>query len=63
MPELKWVIIALASTLLLAVVGIIYLASTAHTIPDVLQNIAVGALTALAGVLVPTTRSQGPQQP
>lgn len=39
---------------LLAVVGIIGLALTDHAIPDVLQNIAVGSLTGLVGLLVPS---------
>jgi len=63
MRSLTWVIIALASTLLLSVAGIIWLASTGHPTPDVLQNVTIGALTALAGVLVPSPVQQGPQQP
>ena len=48
------------ATLMLSVLGIVYLASTvAGPIPDVLQNIAVGSLTGLVGLLaVPTTRSR-----
>lgn len=46
------VIGGLIGVLLLAVGLIGYLAGTGGTIPDVLQNVAVGALTALAGVLV-----------
>lgn len=61
MSNLMWVIVALASTLLLSVAGIIWLASTGHTTPDVLQNIAIGALTALAGVLVPSPVQQASQ--
>lgn len=55
MIELKYVVTALAATLILALLGIIGLAWNGSPIPDVLQNVAVGALTALAGVLVPTT--------
>lgn len=62
MIELKYVVIALATTLLVCVLGIIALAMTAHAIPDVLQNIAVGALTALAGVLVPTSATVARQR-
>lgn len=40
-------------TLLAALIGIIVLASQGLGIPDVLQNIAVGALTGLVGLLVP----------
>jgi len=46
------VIGGLIAVLVLAVSLIGYLAATGGTIPDVLQNVAVGALTALAGVLV-----------
>lgn len=52
------VIIAVATTLVLAVVGIVALALTDNAIPDVLQNVAVGALTGLVGLLVPT-RARG----
>jgi hypothetical protein len=44
----------LGLVLVIAVVGIIYLATTDHTIPDVLQNIAVGSMTALGALLVPS---------
>lgn len=50
----KYVILALAVTLLTCVGGIVALALHHDPVPDVLQNIAVGSLTALAGVLVPT---------
>lgn len=40
-------------TLLAALIGVIVLASQGLGIPDVLQNIAVGALTGLVGLLVP----------
>lgn len=43
-------------SLILSVLGIIGLAVTEHPIPDVLQNLAVGSLTGLAGLLV-TPRS------
>lgn len=45
--------------LLLSVVGIVWLATQGQPVPDVLQNIAVGALTGLVGLLVPAGRSAG----
>lgn len=44
---------------LVALVGIIALAWTGSPVPDVLQNIAIGALTGLVGLLVPADRAQG----
>lgn len=38
-------------TLLLSVVGIIVLAVNAQPVPDVLQNVAVGSMTGLLGLL------------
>ena len=54
--NLKYVVVILGATLLLCVGGIIYLTAIeeVRTIPDVLQNIAIGTLTALAGILVPS---------
>lgn len=52
MSDLRMVIGGLIGVLLMSVALIGYLAATGSPIPDVLQNIAVGALTALAGVLV-----------
>lgn len=49
---LTLVVLILGLVLILAVVAISYLAATGHPIPDVLQNIAVGGLTGLVGVLV-----------
>lgn len=57
--ELKYVVLSLAVTLLVCVLGIILLAVNGQPIPEVLQNIAVGALTAEAGVLVPSTTVSG----
>jgi hypothetical protein len=50
------VVYLVGATLILAVVGIIYLSAGTggRPIPDVLQNIAVGSLTGLVGLLVPT---------
>jgi len=47
------VIVAVATTLLACVVGIIVLALNNLAIPDVLQNVAVGSLAGLIGLLVP----------
>lgn len=61
MPPIKLVCGLVGLVLVMAVGGIIALAATSHAIPDVLQNIAVGALTALVSLLVPTrTPSGGP---
>lgn len=51
---LRMVVAILGGVLVCCVVGIIVLAARAQTVPDVLQNVAVGALTGLVGVLVPT---------
>lgn len=56
MTMLKYVVIIIGGVLTLCVVGIILLAMQGSAIPDVLQNIAVGSLTALAGILVNTER-------
>lgn len=56
--NLKLVILLIGGVLLAAVGGIIALAITGHPIPDVLQNIAVGALTGLGGILVPASVSK-----
>lgn len=50
---IKLVIGFVGLTLLVALGGIIVLAVTDHSTPDVLQNIAIGALTGLVGLLVP----------
>ena len=42
-------------TLLVATGGVILLALNEQAVPDVLQNIAVGALTGLVGLLVPSS--------
>lgn len=58
MNRLNLVICFVGACLLGALVGIIVLAYAmpARTIPDVLQNVAVGSLTGLVGLLVPTDR-------
>ena len=49
--NLKLVILGLAIVLVLGVVGIIVLAALEVAVPDVLSNLAVGALTALGATL------------
>ena len=57
--NLKLVVLFIGGVLILATLGITFLAATAHSIPDVLQNLAVGSLTGLVGLLVPTkTRAE-----
>lgn len=51
------VILIVGLVLLVAVVAISYLATIGQAIPDVLQNVAVGALTGLVGLLVPSQRN------
>lgn len=53
----NYVVGGLAAGLLIAVVGIIALAMTDHVIPDILENLAIGALTALGAVLARTSSS------
>lgn len=54
MTTIRLVIVILGAVLLASVVGIIGLSYAGQSTPDVLQNIAVGSLTGLVGVLVPT---------
>jgi hypothetical protein len=58
---LRMVIGFIGTVLLSCVVGIIVLSYTDHAIPDVLQNVAVGALTGLVGVLVPSRTNDQPR--
>lgn len=44
-------IIFVGLTLIVSVMGIIYLALETQPIPDVLQNVSIGALTGLVGLL------------
>lgn len=50
---IRLVIVFVGLTLIGSLVGIVVLAVNEHTVPDVLQNIAIGALTGLVGLLVP----------
>ena len=52
----RLVLVFVGLTLLGSLAGIVVLALNAQPIPDVLQNIAVGALTGLVGLLVPAGR-------
>lgn len=56
---MRYVILLLGATLLLAVATIGLLAYAGKTVPDVLEMIAVGALTGLAGVLARRPDEQG----
>lgn len=59
---LRMVIAFIGAVLIACVVGIVVLSATDHGVPDVLQNVAVGALTGLVGVLVPS-RTNDQRQP
>lgn len=59
----RLVIIAVTVALILSVVGIVLLAVLEQPIPDVLQNVAVGSLTGLVGLLVPSGRDQVTSDP
>ena len=56
MTPIRLVISIIGAVLLVALVGIIVLAVRGLAVPDVLQNIAVGSLTGLVGLLVPAGR-------
>lgn len=53
----RMVIGVVGLAMVLAIGGIIALAFTGHPIPDVLQNIAIGSLTLLGGILVPNRQT------
>jgi len=59
MTHYRLAVSLVGAALLLSVLGIVYLASTAQNVPDVLQNVAVGSLTGLVGLLVPAPRTSG----
>lgn len=59
----RLVIIAVTVALVLSVVGIVLLAVLEQPIPDVLQNVAVGSLTGLVGLLVPSGHDQVTSEP
>lgn len=49
---LKWVVLFLGISLLLCVVGVILLSLRDASVPGILENLSIGILGALAGVLV-----------
>jgi hypothetical protein len=57
MSNLNMVIAFVGGVLLIGVLGIVWLATQGQPVPDVLQNITVGALTGLVGLLVPSRTS------
>lgn len=61
MTHIRLVLGFVGTALLVTIVGIIVLALKGIPVPDVLQNIGVGALAGLIGLLVPTGR--GSSQP
>lgn len=56
---LHFVIGFVGITVLAGLAGIIVLSANAQPIPDVLQNVTVGALTGLVGLLVPSGSASG----
>lgn len=62
MTSTRTVIGVVGLALLGSVVGIVVLAVLQHPIPDVLQNIAVGSLTGLVGLLK-NTQEPAPPDP
>lgn len=54
MTPIRLVIALVGATLLCSLLGIVALAMQGHPIPDVLQNLAVGSLAGLIGLLVPS---------
>lgn len=59
MTDLRYVVYIVGAVLLLSVAIIGAIAGlTDRPIPDVLQNIAVGSLTGLVGLLVPATNDR-----
>lgn len=51
----KIVVLAVSALGILSVLGVIVLAILQQPVPDLLQNVAIGALTGLVGLLVPTS--------
>jgi hypothetical protein len=58
MRNVAVVVYVVGAALLLSIVGIVVLAVTANPVPDVLQNVAVGSLTGLVGLLVPASSGE-----
>lgn len=55
MRNITLVIALVGMTLIIDIVGISVLAVTHNPIPDILKNVAIGALTGLVGLLVKPT--------
>jgi hypothetical protein len=55
-----YVVLFLGATLIICVGGIIGLAATDNTVPDILQNIASGVVAGLIGLLVKTPNQPPP---
>ncbi len=53
MTSIRLVVGFVGVTLLAGLTGIVVLAANGQAVPDVLQNVTVGALTGLVGLLVP----------
>lgn len=60
MSSIRLVLVFVGSALLVSLGLIGYLAGMGHAIPDVLQNIAVGCLTGLVGLLKNTSEPTPP---
>lgn len=48
--SLRVVVLGLVALLVIGAIGIVYLANGNHAVPDVLKELTVGALAALAGI-------------
>lgn len=59
MTNVRIVVVFVGVTLLACVAGIIVLALQSIAIPDILQNIASGAVAGLIGLLVPARTGDG----
>lgn len=53
----------LALSLLACIIGAVTLAVTSQPVPDLIENIAIGSLTGLAGILARTGSEPMPVQP
>lgn len=51
---IRIVTVSLAALAVASLAGIVFLSATSHPIPDVLQNVVIGAMSALAALLAST---------
>lgn len=58
MTHTRMVISFVGAVLVLSLAGIVLLAQQGAAIPDVLQNVAVGSLTGLVGLLAPSNTTK-----